>query len=50
MQKNLSCSTLETYGETPIFIPVDVTEEAVESVAEKLLGSSGPVGKDLESL
>ena len=24
-----SCVTLETYDETPIFIPVDITEEAV---------------------
>ena len=24
-----SCATLETYEETPIFIPVDITEEAV---------------------
>ena len=28
-----SCDTLETYEETLIFIPVDITEEAVESVS-----------------
>ena len=27
-----SCDMLETYKETPIFIPVNITEEAVESV------------------
>ena len=46
----LSCATLETYEETPIFIPVDITEEAVESEARKLLGSSGPGGKDSQAL
>ena len=39
-----SCATLETYEETPIFVPMDITEEAVESVAQKLLGSSIPGG------
>ena len=32
-EKNLSFAALETYNETPIFIPVDITEYAVESVA-----------------
>ena len=41
---------LETYKETPIFIPVDITEEAVKLLARKLLGSSGPLGTDLEAL
>ena len=45
-----SCATLETYEETHIFIPVDITEEALESVARKLLGSSGPGGTDSEAL
>ena len=45
-----SCATLETYKETLIFIPVDIMEEAVESVAQKLLGSSGPEGMDSEAL
>ena len=45
-----SCATLETYEETPIFIPVDITEEAVELVARKLSGSSIPGGTDSEAL
>ena len=41
--KNIpSYATLETYEETPIFIPVDITKEAVESVARKLLGEVWP--------
>ena len=45
-----SCATLETYKETPIFITVNITKESVESVAKKLLGSSGPGGTELEAL
>ena len=45
-----SCATLETYEETFIFIPVNVTEESVESVAHKLLGGSVPGGMDSEAL
>ena len=44
------CATLETYEETPIFIPVNVTEEDVESVVRKRLGRSGPGGTDSEAL
>ena len=36
--KNPSCATLETYQETPMFIPVDIMEEAVNSVARKFWG------------
>ena len=32
------------YIETSIFIPVHIKEEAIESLAQKRLGSSGPVG------
>ena len=40
--KNItSCATLETYKETPIFIPTYITEDAVDLVARKLLGGSG---------
>ena len=49
-KKILSCATLETYEDTPIFIPVKILEEAVELVARKILGSSGPGGTDSESL
>ena len=45
-----SCATLETYEETPIFIPVDITEEAVELVARKIWGSSGLGVTDPEAL
>ena len=33
-----------------MFIPVAITEESVESVARKSLGSSGPGGTDSEEL
>ena len=49
-KKSPSCATLEKYEETPIFISVDITEEAVESVARKLPGSFGPGVTDLEAL
>ena len=41
---------LETYNETPIFIPVDITEDADQSVARKLSRSSDPVGANSETL
>ena len=40
------CAMLEMYEEMPIFIPVDIMEEAVELVARKVLGSSSPRGTD----
>ena len=45
-----SCDTLETYEDTPIFIPVNITEESVELVARKLSGSFRPGGTDSEAL
>ena len=45
-----SCATLETYEQTPIFIPIDITEEAVELVTRKLSEISVPGGTDSESL
>ena len=51
MRKTIpSCATLETYEEAPIFIPVKITDEDVESVARKFLESCGPGGTDLEAL
>ena len=41
---------VETYDKTPILIPVDITEDAVESVARKRSGSSGPACTDSEAL
>ena len=40
---------LETYEETPMFIPVDIMEDTVES-SKKLSGSLGLGGKDSENL
>ena len=45
-----SCAMLETYEETPIFIPVNITEEAVESVVRKFSGSSIPRDMDSKAL
>ena len=45
-KRTLSCYTLETYNETTIFIPVDITEDVVELITRKLSGSSGPGGTD----
>ena len=45
-----SCTTLETYEKTPIFIPINITEESVEYVARKRLGSSGLGGTGSEAL
>ena len=48
-QKNnsLLCYVINVQGDA-CFIPVDITEEAVESVAQKKLESSGPGGTDSE--
>ena len=45
-----ACAMLKTYEQTPIFIPVDITEEAVESAAQIFPGITGPGGTDLEAL
>ena len=44
------CYTLEVYDKTPIFIPVYIKEDVVESFMPKLLGSSGPGGIDSEAI
>ena len=49
-KKISTCSTLEAYDETPIFIPVEITEGVVKSLAQKHLGGSGPGGTNLEAL
>ena len=49
-RKNPACSTLDSYNKTPIFTLVEITEDVVKSVARKVLGSSGPVGTDLEAI
>ena len=41
---------LETYYKTPIFIPVYITEDTVESSVWNFLRISGPVGTDSEAL
>ena len=45
-----ACATLETYGETPIFISVKITKEVIESVARTFWGSSSPGVTDYEAL
>ena len=42
--------TVEVYDETPIFIPVEITEDVVESVTQKLSGSLVPGCTDSEAL
>ena len=46
----LSCATLEMYNEPPIFVPVNITEDTVKSVAQKLLEAPGPGGTGSEAL
>ena len=41
---------LEVYDETTIFIPVEIMEDVVGSVAQKLSRNLVPVNTDLEAL
>ena len=41
---------LETYDKTTIFIPVDITEDVVELVAQNSSGALGPGSTDSEAL
>ena len=45
-----SCAMLETYDETRIFIPVNIMEDAVKSVARKISEALDPGGTDSEAL
>ena len=45
-----SYSTLDTYDETPNFIPVYITEDVAELVMRNIFRSSVPGGKDSEAL
>ena len=49
-QKISSCAMLETYEETSIVIPVNITEKGFDSVARKILGASGTGGTGSEAL
>ena len=49
MRKKIG-TKLELYKATPEFIPVDITEDVVKLVKQKLSGSAGPGGTDLEAL
>ena len=42
-EKKSRCYTFEVYYETPILIPVGITEYLIGPVAPKLLGGSVPV-------
>ena len=44
------CSTLESYEEKPVIIPVYMTEDVVKSVAQKRSGSTGPGGTESDYL
>ena len=44
------CYALEAYEETPVFIPMDMMEDVVKSVAQKLSASAGPSGTYSEAL
>jgi hypothetical protein len=43
-------TSLPTYTNTPDFVKLDVTEEAVEKVARRLSGSAGVGGTDSHAL
>ena len=45
-----SFAALETYEKKPIFIPVNIMEDVVKLVAQKLPGSTGLVDTDSEAL
>ena len=45
-----SCYTLEEYNEMHVFLPVDVIEDVVKSIAQKCLGSLGHGGTESEAL
>ena len=45
-RKNPSYSTLETYDKMPIFIPVNITEDAVKLVVQNFSVDSVPGGTD----
>ena len=49
-EKIPTCSTVEAYDKTPVFISVGITEDVVKLVACKLLGGSSPGGTDLDAL
>ena len=49
-QKTSPCHMLEVYDKITISIHVDITQDVVKLVAQKLSGSSGPGGTDLEDL
>ena len=40
----------KVYDKTPIFIPMDIKKDVVQSVSRKLLGGLVPGGTDLEAL
>ena len=49
-EKIPSYASLEMYEEMPIFIPLNIAEEALKLVTCKLYGCSGPGGTDSEEL
>ena len=49
-ERKSHCSTLEAYEETPVFIPMGITEGVVKLVAREFWGSAGLGGTDSEAL